>query len=82
MSPNDGAIAIFFYDSQERNIILADPHRLFRSRNNWQFSVRPIKDECGKVVIEWYLPGERLRLAWQPLEAVLERIRGMQSERE
>ena len=39
--------------------------------SNWHFSVRPVRDSQ----VEWYVPGERLKLAWQPLEAVLERIK-------
>ncbi len=38
---------------------------------NWHFSVRPIAD--GKV--EWYARGDRLDLSWQPLDAVLVRVK-------
>jgi len=38
---------------------------------NWQLSVRPIKD----TLIEWYVPGERLKLSWQKLDTVLGRIK-------
>ena len=38
---------------------------------NWDFSVRPIKDKQA----EWYVAGERMTLSWQPLDAVLERIK-------
>ena len=38
--------------------------------SNWQFSVRPINE----TKVEWYVPGERLQLSWQPLAEVLERI--------
>jgi hypothetical protein len=39
--------------------------------SNWHLSVRPLKG----TQIEWYVPGERLKLAWQPLDVVLERIK-------
>jgi hypothetical protein len=38
---------------------------------NWHLSVRPIKD----TQVEWYVPGEVLKLSWQPLGTVLERIK-------
>lgn len=38
---------------------------------NWHLGVRPIKDKQA----EWYVAGEHMALAWQPLDAVLERIR-------
>lgn len=38
---------------------------------NWHLSVRPIQGEQ----VEWYQKPEGLELSWQPLEAVLERVR-------
>ena len=38
---------------------------------NWHLSVRPIKD--GQA--EWYAVGEHMTLSWQPLNAVLGRIK-------
>ena len=38
---------------------------------NWHLGVRPIKGD----EVEWYKPGERLGLSWQPLDAVLARIK-------
>ena len=38
---------------------------------NWHLSVRPIKD----TQVEWYVPGERLKLSWQQLDTVLGRIK-------
>lgn len=40
---------------------------------NWHFSVRPIRD--GKV--EWYAPGKAMELSWQPLGAVIDRVKGV-----
>src|ERR1043166_1386675 len=37
---------------------------------NWHLSVRPLKD----AQVEWYVPGERLKLSWQPLDTVMKRI--------
>jgi hypothetical protein len=39
--------------------------------SNWHLSVRPIRD----TQIEWYVPGELLKLSWQRLDKVLGRIR-------
>ena len=38
---------------------------------NWHLSVRPVKD----TQVEWYVPGEHLKLSWQPLDTVLARIK-------
>ena len=38
--------------------------------SNWHLSVRPM----AETKVEWYVPGERLQLFWQPLAEVLERI--------
>jgi len=38
---------------------------------NWHLSVRPIQGEQ----VEWYAKPEGIELSWQPLEAVLERVR-------
>jgi len=38
---------------------------------NWHLSVRPIKDKQA----EWYVAGEHMALSWQPLDAVLARIK-------
>ena len=43
---------------------------------NWHLSVRPIKDKQA----EWYVAGEHMTLSWQPLDAVLERIKKQPSK--
>ena len=60
-----------FHYAPGRYIVFLHRSGEFLINSNWHLSCRPIKDTQA----EWYAPGDKGKLSWQPLDAVLDRIR-------